>query len=167
MAQWFSATFSLGPDPGDLGSNPTSGSLHEACFSLCVSVSVSLSVSIKYFKNILKKTVTSEVFARKWRNWNPHTLLVGMGNVAATMENSLPLPPEVRLPYDLAILLSMYNILKKICIRGQPGWLSGLVPPSAQGVILETPDRVPHRAPCMEPASPSACVSASLFVSLS
>ena len=39
--------------------------------------------------------------------------------------------------------------------------------PSAQGVILETQDQVPHQAPCMEPASPSACVSASLSVSLS
>ena len=39
---------------------------------------------------------------------------------------------------------------------GQPGWLSGLVPPSAQGLILETQDRVPHRAPCVEPTSPSA-----------
>ena len=36
---------------------------------------------------------------------------------------------------------------------------------SAQGMILETWDRVPHRASCMEPASPSACVPASLFVS--
>ena len=33
---------------------------------------------------------------------------------------------------------------------------------SAQGMILESWDRVPHRAPCMEPASPSAYVSASL-----
>ena len=49
---------------------------------------------------------------------------------------------------------------------GQPWWLSGLTPPSAQGLILETQDRVPRRAPCMEPASPSACVSASLSVSL-
>ena len=47
---------------------------------------------------------------------------------------------------------------------GQPRWLSGLVPPSAQDVILETWDRVPHRAPCMEPAFPSACVSASVSV---
>ena len=31
--------------------------------------------------------------------------------------------------------------------------------PSAQGVILESWDQVPHRAPSMEPASPSACVS--------
>ena len=45
---------------------------------------------------------------------------------------------------------------------GQPGWLSGLVPPSAQGVILESWDRVPRPAPGMEPASPSFCVSASL-----
>ena len=45
---------------------------------------------------------------------------------------------------------------------GQPWWLSSLAPPSGKGAILETQDRVPHRAPCMEPASPSACVSASL-----
>ena len=38
---------------------------------------------------------------------------------------------------------------------GQPRWLSGLVPPSAQGVILETQDSVPCQGPCMEPASPS------------
>ena len=50
----------------------------------------------------------------------------------------------------------------KIQTRGQPGGLSGLVQPSAQGVILEPRDRVPYRAPCVEPASPSACVSASL-----
>ena len=50
---------------------------------------------------------------------------------------------------------------------GQPGWLSSLPPPSAQGLILETQDRVPRRAPCMEPASPSACVSAPLSLCLS
>ena len=49
---------------------------------------------------------------------------------------------------------------------GQPGWLSSLAPPSAQGVILEIWDGVPHQAPCMEPASPSVCVSASLSVCL-
>ena len=38
--------------------------------------------------------------------------------------------------------------------------------PLAQGVILGSRDRVPHQAPCMEPASPSAHVSASLCVSL-
>ena len=56
---------------------------------------------------------------------------------------------------------------QKISKTGKPGWLSGLAPPSAQGVILETWDRVPRRAPCMEPASPSACVSAILSLSLS
>ena len=50
---------------------------------------------------------------------------------------------------------------------GQPGWLGGLVPPSAQGLILEPLDGVPRWAPYMEPASPSACVSASLSLSLS
>ena len=34
--------------------------------------------------------------------------------------------------------------------------------PSAQGMIPESQDQVPHRAPCTEPASPSACVSLSL-----
>ena len=43
---------------------------------------------------------------------------------------------------------------------------SGLVPPSAQGVILGSWDQVPHQAPRMEPAFPSAYVSASLSVSL-
>ena len=38
--------------------------------------------------------------------------------------------------------------------------------PLAQGVILESWDGDPHWAPHMEPVSPSACVSASLCVSL-
>ena len=38
--------------------------------------------------------------------------------------------------------------------------------PSAQVMILETRDQVPHQGPGMEPASPSACVSASFSVSL-
>ena len=50
--------------------------------------------------------------------------------------------------------------------EGRPGWLSGLVPPSAQGVILETLDRVPRQVPCMDPASPSACIPASLSLAV-
>ncbi|XP_077744303.1 protein diaphanous homolog 2 isoform X5 [Canis aureus] len=50
----------------------------------------------------------------------------------------------------------------KSCL-GQPGWLSGLALPSAKGLILKTPHRVPYWALCMEPASPSACVSACLL----
>ena len=49
--------------------------------------------------------------------------------------------------------------------RGPQGLRGGCLP-SAQGVTLGSRDRVPHRGPCMEPASPSACVSASLSVSL-
>ena len=61
--------------------------------------------------------------------------------------------------------VTVLTALKCIEILGQPGWLSGLVPPSAQGLILETWDRVPCPAPCMEP-SPSACVSTSFSVFL-
>ena len=55
---------------------------------------------------------------------------------------------------------------KELLGGGQPGWLSGLVLPSAQGMILGSWDRVPHQAPCMESGSPSACVSAPLSLSL-
>ena len=50
---------------------------------------------------------------------------------------------------------------------GQPGWLSDLALPSAQGLILGTRNRVPRRAPYVEPASPFACVSTFLSVCLS
>ena len=61
-----------------------------------------------------------------------------------------------------------YNVKLQINLYqnpGQPGWLSSLGPPSAQGEILETRDRVPCQAPCMEPVYCSSCVSASLCVS--
>ena len=48
------------------------------------------------------------------------------------------------------------NYFLKISFVGQPWWLSGLAPPSARGVILETQDQVPRLVPCTEPASPSA-----------
>ena len=37
--------------------------------------------------------------------------------------------------------------------------------PLAQGMILESQDRVPHQAPCMGPASPSVSLLLSLCVS--
>ena len=46
VAQRFSAAYSSGRDPGDLGSSPTSGSLHGACFSLWLCLCLSLSVSL-------------------------------------------------------------------------------------------------------------------------
>ena len=47
-------------------------------------------------------------------------------------------------------------------------WVAQVVErlPSDRGVILESQDRVPHQAPRMEPASPSARVSASLSLFL-
>ena len=51
-----------------------------------------------------------------------------------------------------------------------PGSLGGTAVwrrPLAQGAILETPDRIPHQAPgAWSLPSPSACVSASLSLSL-
>ena len=46
--------------------------------------------------------------------------------------------------------------------RGSPGGSVVKLLPSVQGLILESWDGVPRQAPCMEPASPSAYVSASL-----
>ena len=48
----------------------------------------------------------------------------------------------------------------------QPWWLNGVAPPSALDVILETWDQVPRRAPCMEPASPSAFLPLSFSLSV-
>ena len=53
-------------------------------------------------------------------------------------------------------------MLKKISEEGHLGGSVVEHLPSAQGMILESWDQVPHRVPCMEPASPSAYVSASL-----
>ena len=49
--------------------------------------------------------------------------------------------------------------------RGSLGGSAVECLPLAQGVILETWDGVPHQAPCREPASLSAYVSASLCIS--
>ena len=47
-----------------------------------------------------------------------------------------------------------------------PGGLSGGASAFSPGVTPGSWDRVPYRAPCMEPASPSAWVSASLSLCL-
>ena len=57
--------------------------------------------------------------------------------------------------------------IKKKKIRGSLGGSAVWRLPLAQGAILESRDQVPHRAPGMEPASPSACVSASLSLCVS
>ena len=78
--------------------------------------------------------------------------------------NFLLIFPETQLRASKGTALS-YCTCYKILKFGQPRWLSGLALPSAQGVILETRDRVLHQAPCMEPVSPSVCVYAYLCVS--
>ena len=55
------------------------------------------------------------------------------------------------------------QIVSKIPSRGSLGGSAVWRLPLAQGAILESRDRVPRRAPGMEPASPSACVSLSLL----
>ena len=69
----------------------------------------------------------------------------------------------------LGLCLSLSQInksLKKLIWVSLGGSVVELLP-SAQGMILESRDRVPRRAPCMEPASPSACVSAALSLCVS
>ena len=81
VAQWFSTAFSPGPYPGDLGSSPTSGSLHGACFSfclcLCLSLSLSLSLSAWINKNLKKNLFSKKRHVKasvlphllQWQGW--------------------------------------------------------------------------------------------------
>ena len=60
--------------------------------------------------------------------------------------------------------------LKVQFLKTSQGSLGGLAVwclPLVQGAILESPDRIPRRAPSIEPASHSSCVSASLSLCLS
>ena len=58
------------------------------------------------------------------------------------------------------------SLLQKESYRGSLGGAAVWRLPLAQDAILETRDQIPHQAPGMEPASPSACVSASLSLSV-
>ena len=55
----------------------------------------------------------------------------------------------------------------KFCVLGDPWVLSGLVPAFGPGRDPGALGSIPRRAPGMEPASPSACVSAPLSLCLS
>ena len=57
------------------------------------------------------------------------------------------------------------TFLEESLARG--GWLSGWVAAFSSGRDPGIQDQVLHQAPCMEPASPSACVSASFFLCIS
>ena len=56
-------------------------------------------------------------------------------------------------------LMFLHSIFIIKQVTGTPGGSAMWHLPSAQGVIMETRDRDPRRAPCMDPASLSACVS--------
>ncbi|XP_072593807.1 lateral signaling target protein 2 homolog isoform X3 [Vulpes vulpes] len=62
---------------------------------------------------------------------------------------------------------SLASLALSQLVYGQPWWPSSLAPPLAWGVILETRDGVPCRAPCMEPASLPLLVSLPLSLNLS
>ena len=65
------------------------------------------------------------------------------------------------------VLFFFFFVYLKILFRGSLGGSTIECLPLAQGIILESWDRVPHWAPCVQLASPSAYVSAfSLCVSL-
>ena len=57
----------------------------------------------------------------------------------------------------------LLTISNKDSVLGRPGGSAVGRLPSAQGMILESPAQVPHRAPGIEPASPSAYLSLSLM----
>ena len=86
-------------------------------------------------------------------------------NLEVEME-SLPLENIFKL-FNTGAVESMENWGSNICLLGHLDGSAVECLPLAQGVIPECRDRVPPRAPCMEPASPSACVSASLSLCLS
>ena len=62
--------------------------------------------------------------------------------------------------WDLPVKIMRYGHLRE---HMEGMWLSGLAPPSAQGITLESWGEVPRWASCMEPASPSASLCVSLM----
>ena len=91
---------------------------------------------------------------------NPYQNTMGFLHTVGTNNPKICMEPE-KIPN------SQRNVEKENQIWGAARWLSSLALPLAQGLILETQDQVPLGAPCMEPASLSACVSAVLALSLS
>ena len=63
-------------------------------------------------------------------------------------------------------MMESYAAIKNDVSRGSQGGSVVWHLPSAWGMILESRDWILHQAPCVEPASSSACVSASLSLSL-
>ena len=86
----------------------------------------------------------------------------------ASLLNCWSLSSQTRNDEMLVTVESSPLTVPAVQLKGFPsGPLGGSVVghlPLAQVMILGSWDRVPHQAPCMEPASPSAYVSASFSV---
>ena len=63
-----------------------------------------------------------------WRNWRPHTLLVGLSNGTATLEKSLEFLKilYLKLPYDPAIPLTDRQTGKQIDGEKERGYIYNL-----------------------------------------
>ena len=132
MAQQLnSSVFGLGCDPGVLGSSPTLGSLHGACFSLCLCLCLSLSVSLictqhcvpvtyilnhESFDNKVGVTPETEYFApglhpvsSEAEHFVPNrylikSLVLNRGSLRSQMENSVQFNPKI-----IYLLTSFYS----------------------------------------------------------
>ena len=108
-------------------------------------------------------------YVRRWRDWD-WKKWNGLSNttqlihaIARTEPQLFPLCPVAPVSHGLP------GSYRRKDLEGGDPWVAQRFSAclSAQGVILEFRDLVPHQAPCMEPASLSACVSASLSLSVS
>ena len=96
---------------------------------------------------------------RKW-NKNSPILLVGMYAGIATVEKSLEMLVDTKVIFSFSFKIMLQL---KLSFCGIPGWCSGLVPAFGPGRDPGDPGSNPTSSSrCMEPDSPSACVSASL-----
>lgn len=61
-----------------------------------------------------KQTKTEQVLPSMWKNWGPHSQLVGVENGTATMENSVDTKPQS--PYDV-MFRYIHKRTESICLH--------------------------------------------------
>ena len=103
---------------------------------------------------------------RQWGDWNDAVIISCQRCLIWIMGKDQTNSKLMVIIQITGLKPSKVSVIKDKEGLGKPGWLIGLVPPSAQCVFLKTQDRVPHPGPRMEPASPSACACASICLSL-
>ena len=97
-----------------------------------------------------------KLYLVKIMGWEPHDF---GSRPAPLLTSNIALSKSLKL--RLGFLLFKMRVMLRHLYGSSVEWLS-----LAQVIILGSWDRVPHQAPCEEPVSSSACVSASLCVSL-